>query len=145
MSSEVLAANSPVQMTEVAVLLLFGKTPREIAEQLEIPPDRILRWQRDSTFMDIYEEVATEMQQELTQKAAEQFVLGIERLTPMAMRVLEEGMASEKVSDRLNAAGKVLALRKKPADTAAPNVISIEAQVRSRAVEQESANPASGD
>lgn len=145
MSEKVLVANSPVQMAEVASLLLFGRTPKEIALELELPYDRVLRWQKDPAFMEVYEQVAVRLTEEVTAKAAEQYAMGIERLTPKAMRVLEEGMDSEKVSDRLNAAGKVLALRKKPASGNDTRVLTIEAQIRSRAQEQTLVDPAAGD
>lgn len=131
-------------MTQVVVGLLEGLGPKEIADRMEIPVRRITRWQKDPTFQLLYDETEAELLAQIRSEAAGLISAKLDVLGPKAVAVLEEALASEKMSDRLNAAKAVLSFKGvgKGAAPAETKVVSIEARIKERAVD---VSPSSGD
>jgi hypothetical protein len=138
------AENSKVQMTAVVIGLIQGRAPKEISAEQQIPLSRITRWQRDDDFVQLYAEVEAEMMAQIRSEAADMIRARLDYLGPAAVAALEEGLASEKMSDRLASAKAILAFNGvgKTARAEATKVVSIEDRIRARAVD---VSPASGD
>ena len=141
-----LSENSRVQMAEVIVALIQGKAPKQIATELQVPYSRIIRWQKDPEFLELYEQTEAELLARVKTEAAEFINARLDVLGPKALDVLEEGLGAEKMSDRLSAAKAVLAFKGvgKTTREAQPssNVVPVEARIKAKAVD---ASPLAGD
>src|SRR5262245_17411751 len=104
------AVNSRVQMAEVVMAFLKGKTLSEISTELEIPRNRITRWRKDPEFQKLYDEIEQQLISKLTEEAGAMVAARLDYLGPAATKVLEEGLAAEKMSDRISAARTILTL-----------------------------------
>jgi transposase-like protein len=134
--------NSRVQMAEVAMAFLNGKTLSEISHELEIPRNRISRWRAEPEFQKLYDEIEQQLISKLTEEAGAMVAARLDYLGPAATKVLEEALTAEKMSDRISAARTILMLRKET--TKGPtNVVPIEERMRLRGVVDVS--PAAGD
>lgn len=143
-TARALSENSRAQMMQVVIGLIEGKTPKDISAQHDVPYSRILRWQKDPDFLELYERTEVEVMTQLKSEAMDMIRARLDYLGPAAVAVLEEGLAADKMSDRLNAAKSILAMngvgKTKATETA--TVIPIEQRIRERATD---VSPTAGD
>lgn len=145
-NARAMSENSRVQMTQAIIGLIEGKAPRQVSDEMEIPYTRILRWQKDPDFVELYAQTEAELVTQVKADAARMISARLDILGPRAVSVLEEALDSDKTSDRLNAAKAILAFNgvgRTPRTTApVADVLPIEARIRQRALD---VSPTSGD
>lgn len=106
-----LRENSEIQMAQVIAGLVQGRTVRDVAETVGVPPKRITRWMRED---DRFKSLLDEVTQEVVDQIREETVKGATELVvdaaPEAAAKLHEMLNSDKDSVVVSAAAHILRL-----------------------------------
>lgn len=106
-----LRENSEVAMAQVISGLIAGRTVRDVAETVGIPPKRITRWMReDERFQELLDETTAEVVDQIREETVRTATDAVVDMSPRATEVLSEMLESDKDSVRLAAASHILRL-----------------------------------